>query len=88
MKITATTDKRILERELHLKGRVLEPEFARLAGELPDLASRTAPDSTDTEALRERLVAEAGLRQERIRRSLADRTRQNPYLTDQSELED
>lgn len=87
IKTTAMTDKRILERELHLRGRVLEPELKQLASELPDLADRASKDPVDTEKLKERLLAEAAVRAERIRRSLADATKQAAYRTEQSDLE-
>ena len=87
MKISATTDKRILERELHLKGRVLEGEIAELSQELPDLAERVSDDRDDETGLRESLLAEASGRAERIRRSLEDETKQQAYRTEQSDLE-
>ena len=87
MKISATTDKRILERELHLKGRVLEGEIAELSQELPDLAAQVSDDRDDEAGLRESLLAEASVRAERIRRSLQDETKQQAYRTEQSDLE-
>ncbi len=87
MKIDSTTDKRILERELHLQGRVLKKDIDRLAEELPDLASRIDSDSGDPERVRERLLAEAKVRNERIRRSLADTEKQSAYRSERSDLE-
>jgi len=87
MKLDENTDKRILDRELHLKGRVLQPEIEQLLEKLPDLADRLAKDTIDPDQLRERLLAEASKRAERIRRSLADTTKQTAYRTEQSDLE-
>jgi len=87
MKIESQTDKRIIERELHLQGRVLKSELEKLATELPDLASRVDSDTRDLDQLRERLLAEAKVRDERIRRSLADADKQAAYRTELNDLE-
>lgn len=87
MKLSEQTDKRILERELHLRGRVLQAEIERLRERLPDLSDRVSRDPIDTEQLRERLAAESTKRAERIRRSLADTTKQAAYRTEKADLE-
>ena len=89
---TATTpketgDRRIADREAQRREGSVEPGLPATLAALPDLAARVLEREEDTAELRQSLLAENSVRDERIRRSLAEASR-SAELGESSELED
>jgi hypothetical protein len=89
---TATTpkdirDRRIADREAQRREGSVDPKLPAALAALPDLTSRLLPREEDATELRQSLIAEKSIRDERIRRALAEATR-SAELGERSELED
>ena len=66
------TDKRVLDRELHRRGRAFEAEIQSAQAELEDLADRAVTSNDDADAMAERLLAEKRVRDKRIERIMSE----------------
>ena len=66
------TDKRVLERELHRKGRVFQAEIERAKQSVPDFADRACWPGEESGGLGDTLVAEKTVRDQRIERIMSE----------------
>jgi hypothetical protein len=80
-------DRRIGDREAQRREGSVDPKLPAALAALPDLASRVHEREEDAADLRQSLLAEKTIRDERIRRSLAEASR-SAELGERSELED
>ena len=80
-------DRRIADREAQRREGSVDPKLPAALAALPDLASRVLEREEDASDLRQSLLAEKSVRDERIRRSLAEAER-SADLGERSELED
>ena len=80
-------DRRIADREAQRREGSVHPTLPAALAALPDLAGRLVEREEDAAELRQSLLAEKSVRDERIRRSLAEASR-SAELGERSELED
>ena len=80
-------DRRIADREAQRREGSVDPKLPAALAALPDLASRVHEREEDAADLRQSLLAEKTIRDERIRRALAEASRV-AELGERSELED
>jgi hypothetical protein len=80
-------DRRIADRAAQRREGSMAPGHPAALAALPDLASRVLERDDDPGDLRQSLLAEKSIRDERIRRSLAEASR-SAELGERSELED
>jgi hypothetical protein len=80
-------DRRIGDRDARRRENSKDPNIVRARAGLPDLASRVLAREEDAAELRQSLLAEKSVRDERIRRSLAEATR-TADVGERAELED
>ena len=80
-------DRRISDREAQRREGGSDPKLPAALAALPDLASRVLERDEDPADLRQSLLAEKSIRDERIRRALAEASR-SAELGESSELED
>jgi len=80
-------DRRISDRDAQRRKNSVDPNLPRALAALPDLASRVLVRDEEMADLRQSLLAEKSIRDERIRRSLAEASR-TADQGERSELED
>jgi hypothetical protein len=80
-------DRRIADREAQRREGSVDPKLPAALAALPDLKARVHEREEDPADLRQSLLTEKSIRDERIRRSLAEASR-TAELGERSELED
>ncbi len=80
-------DRRIADREAQRREGSVHPNLPAALAALPDLSARVLSRDEDPAELRQSLLAEKSIRDERIRRALAEASR-SAELGERSELED